>query len=89
MAAADLGCRKTFISIKCRNNCPSLHQMLFDPVNLWKEKTLIKEPKPGPPPLKVEYSLHCLGLNDQLLLNYKITGKKLINSVSSSVYAHS
>ena len=83
MAAAVLGCRKTFISIECWNNCPSLHQMLFDPVNLWKEKTLIKKPKPGPPlPLKVEYSLNCLGLNDQLLLKYKSTGKKLIKKLS-------
>ena len=83
MATAVLGCRKAFISIKYRNNCPNLHQMLFDPVNLWKEKSLIKKPRLGPPlPLKVEYSLHCPGLNDQLLLKYKSTGKIIIKKLS-------
>ena len=89
MAAAVLGCRKTFISIECWNNCPSLHQMLFDPVNLWKEKSLIKKPRLGPPlPLKVEYSLHCPGLNGQLLLKYKSTGKIIIKKLSLKFSVH-
>ena len=83
MVPAVLGCRKAFISTKCWNNFTSMHQMLFDPVNLWKEKSLIKKPKLGPPlPLKVEYSLHCPGLNDQLLLKYKSTGKIIIKKLS-------